>query len=109
MKSVLLVTDVPFWLQRKGNHQRIAAMLAYLASHFRITVVFLGIEKPQLQDNNITVIHICRHRGLSAFAWRFFRALPGRLQQIIIRMLDRLHLQRSLDSFGDDQVVEQFA
>jgi glycosyltransferase involved in cell wall biosynthesis len=109
MKSVLLVTDVPFWLQRKGNHQRIAAMLTYLANHFRITVVFLGIEKPQLRDDNVTVIHACRHRGLTELAWKLFRALPGRLQQTIIRLLDKLNLQRSLDSFGDDHVVEQFS
>ena len=87
MKNFLLVTDVPFWQQQKGNHQRIAAMIAYFANHFQMTIVFLGIEIPQLQDDRLTVIHVCRHRGLSALAWRLFRFVPGRLQQTIIRLL----------------------
>ncbi len=109
MKSVLLVTDVPFWQQRKGNHQRIAAMVDYLANHFQISVIFLGIEKPQLQDARINIIHACRHRPLSALAWKLFLSMPGRLQQTIVRLIDKLDLQRPLDSFGNDYVAEKVA
>lgn len=109
MKKVLLVTDVPFWLQQKGNHQRITAMIAYFADYFQMTVVFLGIEKPQIQDDRFTVIHVCQHRGLSALAWRLFGLAPGRLQQTIIRVLNTLHFQRPLDSFGNDYVLDQFS
>jgi glycosyltransferase involved in cell wall biosynthesis len=109
MKRVLLVTDVPFWQQRKGNHQRIAAMVAYLADHFEVTVVFLGVDIPQLPDYRVTVMRVCRHRGLSALAWKFFRSVPDRLQQAMVRLLNRLHLQRSLASFVDDHVLDRFA
>jgi len=109
MKSVLMVTDVPFWQRRKGNQQRIAEMLDYLADHFDMTVVFLGVELPEPRDDRLTVIHLCRHRGLSALAWKLFQSVPGRLQQALIRLLDRLHLQRSLESFDDEQVANRFS
>jgi len=107
MKSVLLITDVPFWLRRKGNHQRIAALTDYLADHFQVTLLFLGIEKPRLSDERIGIMHACRHRPLPALAWKLFRSLPERLQQMTIRLVDRLHLQRPLDSFSNDRLANE--
>ena len=109
MKSILLVTDVPFWQQQKGNHQRIAAMVTYLLDHFQITIAFLGIEEPQLEDIRPNIIHICRHRGLAAIAWKLFHSAPGRLQQTIVRLLNKLQHQRSLDSFIDNNVANIFS
>lgn len=35
--------------------------------------------------------------------------MPGRLQQTIVRQLDKLNVRRSLDSFGNNHVADRFA
>lgn len=40
--KVMLVTDVPFWLEQRGSSERISKMLDYLVSFCDVTVCFIG-------------------------------------------------------------------
>ena len=42
MPTLMLVTDVPFWLDRRGSSERIAEMLKYLVTFCDVTVCFIG-------------------------------------------------------------------
>ena len=50
MKKVLIITDVDFWLKGAGHRMRISALLAHLATHTDLTVVYLGVVHPAYLD-----------------------------------------------------------
>ena len=109
MKKVIVATDVPWWLRAKGNQQRIQALLDYLAGHFSVTVAYLGAGPAECDDARIDLVHLSRHDGLAALAWKIYATLPGRLQQALVRLLGRLNVQRSVSSFDNPRLAEQFA
>lgn len=108
MKRVLLVTDVPFWRRRKGNQQRIAELVAFLAARNALTVFYVGADAPRDGLPGLELVGANPHRGPEALAWRLFRALPARLQQALVSALNRARYQRPLASFRNPALLDRF-
>ena len=78
--TLMLVTDVPFWLDRRGSSERIAQMLKYLVTFCDVTICFIGeLSVSQwnqgLRDTNVK--------------W-CGPGLPGRAMRTAVGWVDRL-------------------
>jgi glycosyltransferase involved in cell wall biosynthesis len=109
MSSVLIATHVAFWQRQKGNEQRIAELVGFLARHCDVTVFYIGQETPPRSPDVTTFVTANPHRGPGAMLWALYYRLPTRLQQRIIRAINSLGLQQRLGAFRNGRVLAQFA
>ncbi len=65
MKSLLLITDVPFWRSGTGNRERIARLVNFLEKTIAITVAYVGIgsdrDEEKLQQFEIRLEYLDRN------------------------------------------------
>ena len=79
MPSVLLITDIPFWEQRMGNHQRLWSLCRYLAGQdFGLQIAFTSVlETPPavFTEGCLANVPLIRYRTARTRRPRWLRAL----------------------------------
>ena len=73
--SVMVVTDVPFWLEQRGSSERISKMLDYLVSFCDVTVCFIG--ELSVADWNLGLENKSYKWCGPGIPGRFMRAVSG--------------------------------
>lgn len=61
---VLMATDVPFWREGRGDAARIAALAAYLSSHFELRVVYLDVQAAGAEPMQTETAEFSRRYGI---------------------------------------------
>ena len=70
MKSVLIITDVPFWRSGTGNRERIARLVAFLTKTIHITIAYVGMgsdkDDGQLRGFDVRLVYLDRNMVLKS-------------------------------------------